>query len=59
MIYKKRFKGEDEWQEITKEEALRTLLGSYMDCTEVRDLLEGENCIPTMFAEILVSKDPT
>lgn len=57
MVYRKRFKGEDEWIEITKENALHVILGSYKDNEEVRGFLEEEGTIPCMFSEIRISKE--
>ena len=57
MKYFKRFKGEDEWVEVSKEKALWSVLGSYKDNEEVRSWLDKENDIMCMFAEIRVRKD--
>ena len=57
MVYRKRFKGEDEWREITKENALHVILGSYKDNEEVRGFLEEEGTIPCMFSDIRISKE--
>lgn len=55
MKYLKRFKTDDRWIEITYEEALYYVLGSYRDCEEVRKLLETDNTlIPLMFSQIKV-----
>ncbi len=52
MIYRKCFKGSDEWKEISYDDALHTLLGSYKDNDEVRSLLNGNNMIPCAFSFI-------
>ena len=55
LKYLKRYKTPDaDWEEISKEDALRTLLGSYLDNDITRELLESENAIPCMFSDILV-----
>lgn len=56
MIYRKRFKGEDDWKEITKDEALDTILGTYSDGDAVRAMLERECIIPCMYSEVSVEK---
>ena len=59
MKYLKCFKGKDEWKEVTYEKALDTVLGSYKDNAEVRNLLQVEGEIPCMFAVIKVVSDST
>lgn len=56
MIYKKRFKGEDDWTEITKDEALDTIFGTYSDSDAVRAILEVEGIIPCIYSDILIAK---
>ena len=56
LRYLKQFKGENEWNEITKDDALRTVIGSYRDCDMTRDFLEGPNYIPCLFSTISVQK---
>ena len=57
MIYRKRFKGEDDWTEITKEDALNALLGTYKDCDDTRAMLKAEGIIPCMYCDISVKVD--
>ena len=46
MKYLKQFKGYDDMKEISYEEALRTVLGSYRDNAEVRSWLTDINAVP-------------
>lgn len=57
MKYFKRFKEPDgRWTEVTYEEALHSVLGSYRDCEDIRKLLETDaTIIPCMYAEIWVT----
>jgi len=57
MRYMKRFKTEEDWVEVKREEALWTILGSYKDNLEVRSMLSIPNCIPCVFSEIRVFDD--
>ena len=57
MTYMKRYKGSDDWQEVSYEEALNTVLGSYKDNAEVRNMLTTGNYIPCKFSEIRVYED--
>ena len=57
LRYYKRFKGEDTEKEITREDALRTLLGTYRDNDMTRDMLTVQNYIETRFSFIRVD-DP-
>ena len=52
--YRKQYKGENEWIDITYEDALRTVLGSYVDNEEVRAMLTYSNQIPCMASFIQV-----
>lgn len=55
MIYFKRFKEPDaEPKEVTYDEALKTLLGSYLDNEDVRGLLDYPNTIKCMFSILYV-----
>ena len=56
LRYKKQYKGEDEWMEITYDQALDTVLGSYIDSPEVRSMLDTANWIPCRFSTIAVSE---
>lgn len=57
LRYYKRFNGEETEQEITREDALRTLLGTYRDNDMTRDMLTVQNYIETRFSFIRVD-DP-
>ena len=58
MVYKKLYKDKDaEWKEISKEEALRTVLLNYRDTPETRSMLEIGNFIPCQFSYIQVIDD--
>ena len=59
MKYLKRFKDKDEWEAVSYERALHSVLGSYKDNAEVRNLLKTEGEIPCMFAIIKVVSDST
>ena len=59
MKYLKKFKNKDEWFEVTYEKALDTVLGSYNDCEDIRDLLQTAGEIPCMFSFIKVVSDST
>lgn len=54
MKYVKQYKDGSAPFEITYEEALNTVLGSYKDNDEVRSMLTITNRIPCMFSEIIV-----
>lgn len=57
MLYFKQYMGELKWKEITREEALDTILGSYKDNEEVRSFLDTPGEYPCMFSFIRVEKD--
>lgn len=57
MKYLKLFAGSDAWKEITYDEALDTVLGSYQDNDEVRDMLGTPNRIRCQYSEIAVVPD--
>ena len=58
MKYMKRFKSQEEdWQEVSYEEALRTILGTYRDCLDVRSMMSIANFIPCVYSEIRVYDD--
>lgn len=57
MIYRKKFKTEDEWKEVSYEVALDTILGTYKDTPEVRSMLTIGNYIPCRYADIRVLTD--
>jgi len=57
MKYMKKFKAEDNWFEVSREDALRAILGTYRDNLEVRSMLSIPNCIPCVFSEIRVFDD--
>ena len=46
--------GEDEYTEISKEEALHSLLTTYKDNEITRDMLNTTGTIPYRFGEIIV-----
>ena len=46
MKFLKQYKGENDMKEISYEEALRTILGSYRDNKEVRSWLTDINAVP-------------
>lgn len=62
LKYLKRYKepsklfGND-WKEVTYDEALNTLLGTYRDNNITRELLTQENVIPCMLSEIMVVEE--
>ena len=55
--YRKQFKGTGEVIDITYEEALHTVLGSYKDNEEVRAMLTVNNVINCMFSIIHVIEE--
>ena len=57
LRYYKRFKDEEFEREVTYEEALSTLLKTYMDNDMTRDLLAVQNYIETRYSYIRVD-DP-
>lgn len=57
MIYKKRFANEDTWNEVTYDEALYTVLGTYKDNAETRSMLTIGNYIPCRFSDIRVFEE--
>lgn len=54
MVYKKRFYDSEKWEDVTYEEALNTVLSTFMDNEEVRSMLTIGNYIPCRFSEIRV-----
>ena len=54
--YFKKYDGEDEWKEITYDEALTTLLGTYRDNDMTRDMLETANYIPCRYSTVEVKE---
>ena len=57
MIYKKRYYLEDDWNEVSYEEALNTVLTIYKDNELTRSMLTIGNYIPCRYAEIRVFTD--
>lgn len=57
MKYYKRMKDSDEWSEVSHDDALRTLLGTWRDTDLTRDMLTIPNMIECMCSWIKV-KDP-
>lgn len=57
MKYMKKFRGEENWTEVSYDDALYSVLGSYNDTAEVRSMLTIGNYIPCLFAEIRVYDD--
>ena len=57
LKYYKRMKDSDAWKEITYDEALHTLLGTWRDTDLTRDMLTIQNMIECMFSWIKVD-DP-
>ena len=57
MVYRKKFKSVPEWEEVSYEEALRTVLGTYKDNDEVRSMLTIGNYIHCMYSDIQVFDD--
>ena len=57
MKYFSEFRDSDEKKEISKEEALHKILGTFRDCDEVRDWLTIPNCIVCVFSTIYVVND--
>lgn len=57
MVYMKHFYDEDEWFEVDRKTALKTLLQTYKDNAEVRGWLNEENHIQCQFSEIKVLKE--
>lgn len=57
MRYLKRFKTEEEWREVSYDEALKSVLGTYKKNAEVLSWLTIGNFIPCRFAEIRVFDD--
>ena len=57
MIYRKRYKGNINWKEVSYDEALFTVLGTYNDTPEVRSMLTIGNYIPCQYSEIRVLTD--
>ena len=56
LKYSKQFKGESESFDITYEEALKTVLGTYRDCDITRDMLTIVNTINTRYSWVYVSE---
>lgn len=57
MIYRKKFKTEEEWKEVSYEDALWTVLGAYKDTPVVRSMLTIGNYIPCQYSDIRVLTD--
>lgn len=58
MLYYKIFKEANaKPEEVTYDEALKTLLGSYLDNEDVRGLLDYPNTINCMFSILYVVED--
>ena len=57
LIYEKRWRGQKDWKEVSYDEALNTLLGSYKDNEITREMLTIPNFIPCGFSEIAVSEE--
>ena len=56
LVYFKQFKGSDEREEVSYEEALDTLLTTYKDNDMTRDWLSVVNTIPCMASTITVEQ---
>lgn len=54
MKYLKRFHDSEEWAEVSKDDALYSVLGSYYDNAEVRSWLDKEGEIRCKYATIKV-----
>lgn len=54
MKYRKRFVDSDEWKDVSYEQALHALLGTYRDNDITREMLTMEGIIPCMFSEVEV-----
>ena len=59
MKYLKKFKDSSRWIEVSYNEALNSVLGTYNDNDEVRSWLDHENEICCLFADIKVISDST
>ena len=58
LKYLKRYKSPDaEWQEISKNDALITLLGSYKNNSMTREMLDHTNEIPCAYSDIKVVEE--
>lgn len=57
MKYFKQYHGEYERKEVSYDEALKTLLGTFLDNDITRSQLEEPNAILCMCATIYVEKD--
>ena len=57
MTYRKRFYTEDEWREISYDQALQTVLGTYKNSPQVRSMLTIGNTIRYRYSEISVTDD--
>lgn len=54
MVYRKRYADSDEWNDVTYEQALSTLLTTYKDNDITREMLTVEGIIPCRFSDIEV-----
>lgn len=57
MKYQKVYKESGNTIAVSREDALRTLLGSYKDTKEVRKFLDTPGEYPCMFSIIIVSEN--
>ena len=55
LKYRKQYKGELDWFDVSYDDALRTLLGTYLDNDLTREMLTVVGEIPCMFSVIEVS----
>ena len=56
LVFEKQFHGKEETKEITYMDALKTLLGTYLDSDLTHDWLKVPNRIPCAFSTIYVLK---
>jgi len=57
LKYLKQFKGQENWEEISHDAALATLLTTFKDSDMTRDMLTIPNWIPCRFSTIQVRDD--
>lgn len=57
MKYYKQFIGENDWEEITYEQALYTAFGSYLDNDITKEMLQREGEVPCMASVIKVKEE--
>ena len=57
MKYRKRYRESGEWKDITYEEALQTLLGTWKDNEMTRSMLTIANNIQCRYSDIFVEDD--